>query len=270
MLRDGELQKALNRKKQASLKRKLGRQLPDRCKRFRGLPKKFCEAAITTILGRGLFRESDDEEEGAGDSSGMKDGKAWRRVLSYGLRVNTELDLPKQHRFAKYEGPLLLVLQKRAADGGFESRLQGITKSNFASLGNYMVSLADNTNIIGKFAGNATITLPWSAIEIGDAANLTIEDNDMMFEAMISNHNLDCKQKLCTLFRSQFPTFEHEVDSEAFEHPTAVVPDIGQPDFKSAAASESQGSAPTSQADKEDAEEGEAGDAPPAIQAPPV
>lgn len=138
MLRDGELQKALARKKQSSLKRKLGRQLPDRCKRFRGLPKKLCETAITTILGHDLFPEGgdEDEEEQPLDASGWKDPKAWCRVLAYGLRVNTELDLPKQHRFSKYEGPLLLVFQARTKEVNFDSRLKGITKGNFASFGN--------------------------------------------------------------------------------------------------------------------------------------
>lgn len=79
MLRDGELQKALSRKKQGSLKRKLGRQLPDRCNRFRGLPKKFCEQVVSAILDRELFDDAgaDDLDDDDDRSAAVKDPKAW-------------------------------------------------------------------------------------------------------------------------------------------------------------------------------------------------
>lgn len=131
-----------------------------------------------------------------------------------------------------------------------------------------MVNPKDVTTIVCKFAKMMTITLPWAAAQIGKASNLTIEDNDMMFEAVITNHNLDSKQKLYTLFRSQHPDIDHEVDNECFEYPSAVSADVGQPDMKQGAPSLTHPL--EGQENEGDEEGGTMGDAPEAIQAPAI
>ena len=133
MLRDGQLQKALDRKKQSSMQVKLGKVLPDRCKKFRGLPKKFCLNALMSITGDKLFDDDAADAEGQGDSF-VADQKSLTRLLAYACKVTTDTELPKTHQFNKHEGPTMCVLLARARQVDAAQRLQGLNNANFRHL----------------------------------------------------------------------------------------------------------------------------------------
>lgn len=158
---------------------------------------------------------------------------------------------------------MLLVFQARAKDVNFAGRLKGINRNNFGEWGNYMVDPTDMAKVVCKFAKGTKITLPWTAQQIEKVSNLSIEDNDMMFEAVISNSKLDSNQKLYTLFRTQYPNMEHEVDNASFEYPAAIGEDMGATDV-----GEAIDASRNSEASGQSVGAGALGAMPPTIEAP--
>jgi hypothetical protein len=157
MLRDRQLQKALDRKKQSSMQVKLGKVLPDRCKKFRALPKKLCLNALMSITGDKLFDDDAADAKGEGDSF-VVDQKSLTRLLAYACKVTADTELPKTHQFNKHEGPTMCVLLARASQVDAAQRLQGLNNANFYEFGNYAPYALDVTKVVCKFADDKLIT----------------------------------------------------------------------------------------------------------------
>lgn len=216
MLRDGEVQKALQRKKDSARKTKLGRRLAGRAKKLRHLLAKFCKDFVLSLLqGRDPFEGNEGHQD--------NEPKCWTEKLADSLRVTLDTELPSTHDYPRYEGSLQLVLAARAKGVDATKRLQGLTAANFKTFGVYEVSAENKRVVTPRFDRSRRIELLcWPAEYFTDETEVTISHNDSIFEAVAHIEPLGGSQALYSLFRAQHSGKGPEPDNEGFEYPGAT------------------------------------------------
>ena len=230
MLRDGEIQDALQRRGEAALTRALGRKMPPRSKKFKNLSKTFAVELVELIKESKLF--GDDEEVDI-------DADAIKTAVAVALRVTLDTNLPKEHDHPEYEGTLRLVLLQRARDVGGMGRLAALTGAALSKFGVYDHPYrGENTKVGCNFADvtiDLTLEIP-NRLMADDEIVWEIRKNDSMFEAEIVGVDTGYKQNLWAVFESQHPLLIENVpvDNVSFEYPDVKM--VGVPSHGVAAA----------------------------------
>lgn len=201
MLRDGDIDRALQRRKLADLVAVLGNKLGSKVKKHRNLPSRFVDKALNALVGTALF--GDEAAEQPAPPGGMPSAARRLEVLLFGLGTTADTPLPKGHAHSEYEGPLLKVMDRRHSDMG--NRLKGVTLAQFAAIGYWSWSSSDPTNVKSQVRAGVVVKLPYAAQFMLALEGARIEKNHMEHGAnLISTREGFC-QGLGPLIATQIP-----------------------------------------------------------------
>jgi hypothetical protein len=164
MLRDGEVEKALARKKARKTALMLGAKLPEMKKtalKWKHLGRRFDRELVAELRGTPWSKEDEDKLK-------KLTGTRYSQLLTIALNQSGETPVPKEHVGSAYEGPLKAVCKQRHADMG--NRIKDITVDALLQLSYYELQV-DMTGVHIIWVNFLRVALPFPFEESVRAAN---------------------------------------------------------------------------------------------------
>lgn len=239
LLRDGVIQRAMERAQAPVTPVELGKPLPAKLRRYACLPPKF-KLALVVRLNKALrdmtapdAQEASVDGEVASDlASGSGDGRASAgsgvacelsegvldAAIAFALNKDLETPIPQGHLGARFENPLLDVLAERAHAMG--DRLENVSVEDLQSMsfGHFTWDRKTPNKVMALSGQSVKISL--SAEMLTEMPDLQIADN-WSFQAALISASTGYRQSLHMLLKTQF---QHVFpDPQAgFEYPAAA------------------------------------------------
>lgn len=136
LLRDGVLQRAMDKAGEAPTPARLGRKLPAKVRKLKALPFLFKREVVISLVG--CFADPPQAQPGQDEPLGadevLRDGEQVNTLLRFALNADLDMPIPSTHAGAGFERPLMAVLQKRASLMGnrlWSLSAQDISQGNF-------------------------------------------------------------------------------------------------------------------------------------------
>ena len=216
MIRDGEIARALERRKTQALTTQVGVKLGPRVKKFRNFSPRMWKELLANLL----ELETLDDFYPEGFQGEKLTDKQVASFCKFGLLTTDDADVPKDYDASGYEGPLFVVLHCRYVACG--CLLAGLNHTNIMDFG-WFAMLAED---ISKFK---CPMLPDLAIPTGYTAEFLQAKTELK---IINNHQLD----LATLvdepsgftqnLKKCLDAYKHDhglvQTSDSFEYPDAA------------------------------------------------
>ena len=207
MIRDGDLDKALERKKKNSTIRALGPQLPMNKKgqtMWKMLGRRFDREVVEMIMEKTLFEK---------DEASLKlvSAKRFNEIICMALHQSPDSQVPTAHKYSQFENPLKAACLLRARQVG--PRLTSLTKENINDLAYFYWSVDKPLEITSEWL-QCVVKLPWPAQEMKEHADWLIIDGWSLKKATFQSESAGRSQKILPLLAKQHPSI-HVPDEEA-------------------------------------------------------
>jgi hypothetical protein len=212
MLRDGDLHRALERKRKSSTIRALGPVLVVNRKGgtcWKMMGRRFDRELVEMMIGGSLYGK---------DVASLKlvSSKRYSQLVAFALNQLPTTQVPSSHSCAQYEAPLKAVAMLRYVAMG--SRLQSLCKDNVQSMAYFSWDPAHPEKIscpVMKIA----IALPFSAEELEEHADWEVVEGWSLKEAHFQSKSGGRSQAILPLVRKQHPLLALEDEEASFEFP---------------------------------------------------
>lgn len=233
MIRDGEIDKAIQRKETAALTQALGLKLNPRCRRFRNFTPRLWKLTFQNLVGFKPIAEF------VGDKGGFDDREI-QNLCKFGLRISDNTPVPQKHDQAGFEGPLMSVLIARHQSLGSPHRNLSYEQLK-AGVGYYVRDPSDPTKMQVSGHPNLTFSLGYRR-DFLQQMSLYVKDNHDLHKAMLVDDETGFSQNLFKRLEKEKPQHGLAVDDDGFEFPDAA---RGYRDFDPAHSSASAGPSST-------------------------
>ena len=214
MLRDGDLEKALQAKKMQATARVLGPKLPKTKKGktfFKMLGRRWDRQAVDAFLGSPLADQK---------VSTLKElpGPRYQQLVGMALNQDPENEVPMKHRHAAYEGPLIAVCLCQYKALG--ERLQGLTLKTAQTIAHFYWS-KDKPHVITAQWLNVGegIRIPIPKEEIEEHNDWEIVHAYSLQKAFFRSKVAGRSQLILPLVKKQCPQLEIPDETLPFEFP---------------------------------------------------
>ena len=218
MLRDGDLQLALERKKTASVTKLLGRMIPMNKKgstRWKMLGRRFDRTIVDNMAGAPLFT-SDDA------SLKFANAKRYSHIVGMALNQAEGTEVPHSHDCARFEQPLVCVCMVRYKDCG--ERLKGITKESLLTLAYFYYAPGTNKMVTAPWflTVDQFIELPITNQELITFDDFVLENTHSIKQARVHSVKGGRIYYILPLLKAQYPAVVIIDEDEPFQYPNAA------------------------------------------------
>ena len=214
LIRDRVLHRAIEKNTRDVAPARLGKKLPEKVLRFRGLPIAIKQDFIDMCTAEKLFWEETEISPAITLTSDQLN-----ELMEYQLHQSSWSLLPQTHRGARYSGPLLEVLRLRGVEKG--NRLSTLTKDQYRDgLWGYVREVAPDWTWLKTHDGQELKDfLPRSVYK--KATDWVLENNYSTKVAVISE-SFGYAQSVSKLLKTAgLKPFDAEPDDNSFEMPNA-------------------------------------------------
>ena len=172
MLRDGEVEKALERKQQTQVMHLLGPKMPDRLQGFllKHFTRRYCRELVDLFIGSNLFPPGEKSVE-------LCDDETYLGLVMYAIHGIGNMPVPIDHACSGYEEPMKLVHMQRynqVSQGA--PRLEGLTPDTTNDYVHYKRDPEDVTMVNLTLRPDCRIELPWTCQTIQKYSDWKLEE----------------------------------------------------------------------------------------------
>lgn len=225
MLRDGDIDRALQRRNQQQIAAVLGNKLGAKVKKHRHLSPKFVDKAIETLAGRKVF---DDAADGKARNAPTASKKL--EVLMFALHTLPDTALPTGHKHDRYEGALLKVMASRHTAMG--ERIKGLSWEKFDDIGFWGWAPSTPTIVQCKLDPSLKLRLPFAADFMKALKGVHIKANYDLASAALTATADGFSQALAPLLATQNPQHKWASTSADYadKHAADEFADVAMPE----------------------------------------
>ncbi|CAK0835880.1 unnamed protein product [Prorocentrum cordatum] len=213
MIRDGEILRALERRKTQALSTQVGVKLGPRVKKFRNFSPRMWKSLLASLLD---LETLDDFFPTNYQGEQMTD-KQVAALCKFGLRVTDDTDVPKDYDARGYEGPLFCILKCRYNAVG--RPLEDINHTNWDTWGWFSTHPDDITKVRCAFLPDVAISLGYTTEFLQTKTALKIIKNDTLDLATLVDEPSGFTQNLKKVLDAHDSNHGFSQTSDPFEYP---------------------------------------------------
>jgi hypothetical protein len=215
MLRDGDLNKALDRKRMSGKMRALGPLLPVNKKgqtTWKMLGRRFDRELVELLVGKSLFGK---------DESSLKliSGQRYNQLVCFAMHQHPDTEIPCSHSHAQHENPLKAVCLLRYEAMG--KRLVGLTKHTIQQLGHFLWKASSPLQLSTPVLGVA-VKIPMTMAEYGEADDWKVQDSWNLKTSMFVSEKAGRVQRVLPLLTKQHQQLNIVDEGLSFEYAKAA------------------------------------------------